>query len=115
MANDGKHAYCKELNFAPFQYNDNRCLLNNKIIDPDNNFYNSLQLSCKYVTENEFKTLTTEKQRNLSIFHLNARSVKENYDGITNYLKLLEFDFDIIAVSESWININEHYLFPIDK
>ena len=64
----------------------NRCLLNNETIDPDNIFYNSQQLSCKYVTENEFKTLTTEKQRSFSVIHLNARSLKANYD----YHKLLE-------------------------
>ena len=55
MANDGKHVYCKELNFAQFQYDDNICLLNIETIDRDNIFYNGLQLSCEYVTQNEFK------------------------------------------------------------
>ena len=49
-----------------------------------------------------FKALTTEKQRIFSVSDLNARSLKANYDGITNYLKLLEFDFDIIPVSKNW-------------
>ena len=90
MANDGNHVYCKELSFAPFQYDDNRCHLNNETVDPDNNLYNSLQLSCKYVTENEFKVLSTETQRSFSIIRLNAWSLKARYDCITNYLKLPE-------------------------
>ena len=38
-----------------------------------------------------------------SSIHFNSRSVHKNFDQISNFLNLLEFDFDVIGLSETWL------------
>ena len=36
--------------------------------------------------------------------HLNIRSIPKNIDKLSNYLTLLDLQFSIIALSETWLN-----------
>ena len=38
-----------------------------------------------------------------SSIHFNSRSVDKNFDQISNFLNLLEFEFDVIGLSETWL------------
>ena len=44
--------------------------------------------------------------KNLSIIHLNCRSLVANFDTVCNFLQTLNCKFDIIALSETWFNEN---------
>ena len=40
----------------------------------------------------------------LKLFHLNIRSLPRKIDSLSGYLNLLKEKFDIICISETWIN-----------
>ena len=42
----------------------------------------------------------------LSFIHFNARSLKANLQKINDYLQELHLKFDIIAVSETWAELD---------
>jgi len=45
----------------------------------------------------------------LSIVHLNIRSLKSNSRGLCQFLQLLNLEFDVIILSEDWRNNIEFY------
>ena len=80
-------------------------------IDPDNNLFQEVQFNCKYYTENNLNNLTAGKTQDcntLSILHVNARSLAKKFKSLLLYLELLNVKFDIIALSEVWLNPEEH-------
>ena len=46
---------------------------------------------------------------NLSIIHLNIRSISSNIDEFIAYLATIEVDFDVICLSETWLNSDKPY------
>ena len=63
----------------------------------------------KFTTD--FKNLQDE--HTFSSIHFNARSLPKNHDSIVNLLKLLQFDFDVICLSETWLkDSGEMYSIP---
>ena len=62
-------------------------------------------LHCKYCNEDEFNSLCDQlKSTNidLSVFHLNIRSLNANQSGLIQLLTLINLKFDVIALSEIW-------------
>ena len=59
--------------------------------------------TCDYYTVDEFNS-KVKCIDNLSLIHLNVRSLKTNFISMQRYLDVIQFEFDIIAVSESWLN-----------
>ena len=52
---------------------------------------------------------------NISIIHFNARSLIKLFNSITNYLYSLHHKFDIIVISETWLNeYNKDLYFIVD-
>ena len=93
-------------------------------IDPDNNLYNDIDLKCNYYTDNQFDTNMQDiGLLELSIIHFNARSLNANFLKIYDYLIGLSLNFDIIAISEIWIQsdsiaefqINGYELFSVRR
>ena len=74
-------------------------------IDPANNFYNNSTSKCDYYTDSEFNDKMC-KLGGLSFIHFNARSLKANLQKINEYLQELHLKFDIIAVSETWAELD---------
>lgn len=72
-------------------------------LDPDNNFYYSTDINCNYYTHEHFNK-TVEGHGNLSILHINSRSLYANFCNIKDYLQQFPEPFKIIAISETWIN-----------
>ena len=56
------------------------------------------------MTESELNDKLNVKQVGLSLFHVNARSLKKNFDNLELCLDSLNVKFDIIAVSENWLD-----------
>ena len=90
---------CTTFNFCSFKYAGD--FDNN--IDPDNNLYNDIETKCNYYTDNQFDAMQAIGLLGLSIIHFNARSLNANFVNIYDYLNGLSLNFDIIAISETWI------------
>ena len=48
------------------------------------------------------------KKYGLSFIHFNCRSLKSNFVNLHSYLQTLKQKFDIIAISETWLNDNDN-------
>ena len=78
-----------------------------------NNFYpeqkNELEniVNSNYYDIDQFQTLKFhEKNKSLSLFHINACSLRKNFDDLEHLLKCTNKVFDIVAVSETRITRN---------
>ena len=72
-------------------------------IDPDQNYLrNSKATLCSYHNELSFNE-SFSKLNNVSIFHVNIRSIPRNLDQLTFYLNSLNHTFSVIAISENWL------------
>ena len=58
-----------------------------------------------------YNKLFSGNQNNLSIIHMNARSLSKNYDRINAFLSSLTLSPDIIAITETWLNDTNKYLY----
>lgn len=47
------------------------------------------------------------KHKNISVFHCNIRSAKKNFDQLLIYLSQRSFQYDIIAITETWLKEDE--------
>ena len=77
-----------------------------KNIDPNNNFYNNIRSPCKYYTEDQFIALKKCKS-GISFIHFNARGLRTNFNKIENLLNEFESPFDVIAISETWLESDD--------
>ena len=69
------------------------------------------QLNSNYYSVSQFTNLvqTTKSKIDLSIFHVNIRSLNSKNRELCFLLNLLEFNFDIIVLSEIWSYNIENY------
>ena len=75
--------------------------------NPQNkNFLDTIENVCSYYTQSEFidKKISS---KHLSVIHFNVRSLKNNFESLNTYLSSLNYKFDIIAISESWLCDND--------
>ena len=78
-------------------------------IDPDKHFYHQYNnFGNKYYLEDDSNKLLAEKNivTNFSLLHVNSRSLLKNLDHLINYLSIISHRFSVIAVSETWGNVN---------
>ena len=83
----------------------NTSLLSNPTddFDPDLNYFNDLNLVTSYIFQNEVKNyLNYNKQNNLSILHLNIRSIRKNFESFRELLETTDDSFNIICLTETW-------------
>jgi len=80
------------------------------------------QMEFSYCTDTEFNTLAHkfDGKIELSVFHLNIRSLNKNWKGLNYLLHSIELDFDVLILSEVWNynldfynNIFKNYTFTI--
>ena len=57
---------------------------------------------CKYYAEDSFIGLADEPIQ-FSLIHLNIRSLRKNFGVLTSYISPLNFRFDVIALTETWL------------
>ena len=93
--------------FNPFCLNNKNDIRSDNDIDPDNN-YLLKQIpndKCQYYIEESFNNLMHKENisNELSLLHLNVRSIKNKYDELCDYLKSLKIDFSIIGLTETWL------------
>ena len=68
----------------------------------------------KYVTENELNAFFQFSCVNsINILQINCRSIKKNYNSITNLLSTLDAPLSAIAVSETRLSASLHDVYSI--
>ena len=88
-------------------------------LDPENA---TNPIDCKYYTIDQFKEQKLNPTKHFSILHLNIHSLEFHIEELRIILKLINFQFDIICISENKIRKNiepktdisiEGYQFPV--
>ena len=59
---------------------------------------------CNYYLSDTFKDKFTGMNTNLSLIHINSRSLSKDFQSITDYLLSLNHTFSIIGFSETWFS-----------
>ena len=106
--------------FNPFELNDDERILPLVDIDPDLNFFNTIDgfaTNCNYHFQDSFvkecKHLNI-KENSLSLLHQNIRSLPRNFTNFESYLSTLNLDFSIIGLTETWVNDNTYSLYDLE-
>ena len=108
---------CTYLNFDPFTYtcNDDKQYFLSDNVDPDNNVYSKLTVDTFYITEEQFKQkFASTRIGQFSLIHFNCRSLASNFIKLEESITSLEFKFDVIALSESWLSDNDNDIFCLE-
>ena len=101
---------CSDLNYEPFKCTENNNYFMCDGINPDSNMHSNICVNSLYYTESEFNEHFKFKQKgcsNFSLVHFNCRSMASNFDKLKDSVKGLDFPFDVIAVSETWLKDND--------
>ena len=73
----------------------------------------SLLTNCNYYKINEFIEAKFESAKSFSIFHINIHSIQLHFEELKLLLQLIDFKFDILAISESKLEKNIRPLIDI--
>ena len=101
-----------EYEFNVFELNDDHQINPLVDIDPDIQFYNASNcidsvFKCDYYLEDSFikkKSSFNFDDTNLSLLHLNIRSIPKNLTGLSEYLSAINFNFSVVGISETWLS-----------
>lgn len=108
--------YLNDLVFHPFTFNKH--LLTDKDLDPDLQFFNTQQnliSNQNYLIADEFNDKYHKKTETFSLIHYNIRSLSKNFDKMSNHLDLLQHEFSIIGISETWLKNNDSDFYNLNK
>jgi hypothetical protein len=72
-------------------------------IDPDVNFYGGVGIQNKYYDITDAVTLF-DKHNELSILHINIRSIQANLVNVLKYLTNIKTPFKVFGLRETWLN-----------
>ena len=105
--------------FMPFEINEGSDTPFTEI-DPDFHFYtNSCSIKhtkCDYFIEDTFVDKFTKSgffDRNLSLFHLNVKSLPKHYDELEMYLDSSRFPISFIGLTETWLDECKENLYEL--
>ncbi len=102
-----------ELELSTFKYTEHQLQDLEHDIDPDNNFFSSVNSNCSYYTCEQYnQSINTDGK--LSLIHVNSRSLYANFNYIREYLHELAQPLNIITTSETWINADKGIDFELD-
>jgi hypothetical protein len=107
-----------EMIFNPFDLNE---IDEEDDLDPDNIFYGPIMqqnvLGCKYYNTQTLNLETNSKPLNsvqLSMLTLNIRSLPRNHKNLIPLLNIIDNQFHIISLTETWLKEYNADLFPIE-
>jgi exonuclease III len=106
--------------FNPFELNDDQNILPLVDIDPDLNFFNTVDnnsISCNYFFPEAFNKECQKRKicnTHFSALHQNIRSLPKHFQEIDIFIKSLSVDFSIIGFSETWLNDTNEMYYDID-
>ena len=105
--------------FDPFEPDDDDSNIFDDI-DPDRNFYsvntNNIFNRSKYYYPETLCNLVKDwtDQKNISLMHLNIRSIRKNHTNLDILLKTINHKFSIIGLTETWLKDYNTSLFDLD-
>lgn len=79
--------------------------------DPDSYFPADLNKNCDYFTEDQFNDVFKKETHYVSQFstlHLNIRSLVRNFQKLTELLDILNMQFSVIGITETWLQDSAH-------
>ena len=96
-------------NFENLKYDsiENGNILFDNSSNPDLHFHNTniQNLNTPYIFPEDLqKFLGDDKDENVSVLHLNIRSINKNFENFKMFLSNLNFSFSTICFSETWLN-----------
>jgi len=86
-------------------------------IDVDNNHINHIYpnlTECKNYKFEEFNNLNIDVNKDLKILNWNIRSLSAHYDELIGFLTCINYKFDIISLTESWLSDSNQHLYNVD-
>lgn len=99
----------KNMCFKPFTQPDSKFLVNSEELDPENNFFinnNSMLADSSYISTLDLSsTMKNSTLCNLSLLHVNCRSLNKNFNTLTLLLDQLQYTIPVIAVTETWTTL----------
>ena len=106
---------CDKLLFNTFEVHEDNMDTQNMLpctdTDPDQHYYSQLhdsQKLCdsKYYNIDEFNraTIRNVNYKKFSMYHCNIRSATKNGNNLSIHMKALNHEFDVIALTETWLN-----------
>ena len=101
------------LELKTFEYTEHNLQDMEDNIDPENNFFCNINADCGYYTAEQYNK-TIKADQKLSMIHFNSRSLYANFQNIQEYLRQFSQPFNIIAISETWINPERGVDFEIE-
>jgi hypothetical protein len=117
--NDSKpYLNCQNLLFNPFELlPDNDKAYPCSSYDADQHYFNQSHeinnlCNSNYYNIDEFNNANSSqhKEKQCSMYHCNIRSVTKNGNNLSCHLNAIEQEFDVIALSETWLNDNNHQI-----
>lgn len=97
---------CYEFQFECFDKDEYKLGDIVKNIDPDSNVFDKMSRTCKYVSQEKFVSDITTKD-GIGIIHFNCRSIRANFESMRSCVESNSIEWDVIAISESWLNPND--------
>ena len=96
----------EDISFNPFNKSDS---LFEDPNDPDSHYFEETDYDSKYFHVNEINTFLNDLTRdeNLSLPHLNIRSLRSNLDDFHTLLEESKHPFNVICLTETWLNDHE--------
>ena len=102
--------------FIPFQANQNTALSDNNV-EPDSSF-NTNKILCDYFLPEDLKKKRIENENideNFLLLHINIRSISNKFDSLNNLIEALKIPFQIIGLTETWLNENNFNCFSMNN
>ena len=104
----------------PFALNDSDHVSGLSDEDPDLNFfstYNQVSAKCIYYLESSFNkdiAQNTCTEDVVSLCHANIRSVSKNLNSLENYMKMLNHEFTVVGLTETWLKNEINGLYSLN-
>jgi hypothetical protein len=83
---------------------DPNTAINNDLDFEEVELHNLLNLNTTYYTEDGFNDKFIARHKDLKIVQINCRSMRANFDKLKLFVSQTKVKFDIIAISETWLN-----------
>ena len=96
----------EDISFNPFNKSDS---LFEDPNDPDSHYFDERDYESKYLHVNQINTFSYDltQHENLSLLHLNIRSLRSNLDDFHTLLEESKHSFNVMYLTETWLNDHE--------
>ena len=91
--------------------------------DPDANFFCQQNIfsgyTCPYYTEDglngKMSSFMSQDEQHFSICHMSIRSIRANLQNFESYLQLLNIEFSVIGITETWFDDTSCLLYSMQN